>query len=248
MASSSRPGGTLASLRSLLTTAERKVLESTTGSALGRASQQQVQSLMKRARELRDKWRDLQESQSRSTKRTKDRGAANARSREKHELFHGAVARLEARLAEFGDTVAAAVKGGPSREAGKAAVQAKRRSARTGLRTELRRAAAALSKKPAAKTAVKTASPRPGAVKVEPAAPAVKKTSAARKPVKAASKKKLAVQGTGQLIGFDAMKQRKARTAANIARLAFDGQITRRGGHMLARGQRSQARRDGRTR
>ena len=248
MASSSRPENPIAGLRSLLTTAERRVVEATTGSALAKATQQQVQALAKQARDLRDKWRDLHESQNRSNKRTKDRGAANARSREKHELFHGAVARLEARLAEFGGTVVAAVKGVTSRAAGKASVQAKRRSARTGLRTELRRAAAALSKKPAAaKPVVKAAKAQPAVAKVEPAAPVVKK-SAARKPVKAASKKKLAAQGTGQHIAFDAVKQRKARTAATVARLKFDGQITRRGGHMLARGKRSQARRDGRTR
>lgn len=246
MASPSRPASTTTGLRSLLTSAERTVLEATTGSALAKATQKEVQKLVKQARDLRDKWRGLHESQSRSNKRTKDRGAANARSREKHELFHGAVGRLEARLAEFGGTVAAAVKGVASRAAGKAAVQAKRRSARTVLRTDLRRAAAALSKKPvAAKPAAK-----PAAV-AAPAAPAVavgKKTAAARKPLKVASKKKLTAQGTGQLVGFDAAKQRKARAAATVARLTFDGQVTRRGGHMLARGRRAQARRDGRTR
>lgn len=258
MASPSRPASTPSGLRSLLTSAERGVLEATTGSALAKATQQEVQKLMKQARDLRDKWRGLHESQSRSNKRTKDRGAANARSREKHELFHGAVGRLEARLAEFGGTVAAAVKGVMSRAAGKAAVQAKRRSARTGLRTELRRAAAALSKKPvaakptaakpAAKGAAKGAKPVPVATPAAPAVAVGRKTSAARKPLKAASKKKLAAEGTGQHVGFDVAKQRKARAAATVARLKFDGQVTRRGGHTLARGRRAQARRDGRTR
>lgn len=254
MASPSRPASTPSGLRSLLTSAERGVLEATTGSALAKATQQEVQKLMKQARDLRDKWRGLHESQSRSNKRTKDRGAANARSREKHELFHGAVGRLEARLAEFGGTVAAAVKGVMSRAAGKAAVQAKRRSARTGLRTELRRAAAALSKKPvaakptAAKPAAKGAKPVPVATPAAPAVAVGGKTSAARKPLKAASKKKLAAEGTGQHVGFDVAKQRKARAAATVARLKFDGQVTRRGGHTLARGRRAQARRDGRTR
>ena len=84
-----------------------------------------------------------------------------------------------------------------------------------------------------------------------PAAAVGRKKSAGRtlvKPAKVASGKKLAAQGTGQLIGFDVAKQRKARAAATVARLKFDGQTTRRGGHMLARGQRSQARRDSRTR
>lgn len=246
MASSSRPTSPITALRSLLTSAERGVLEATTGSALAKATQQEVQKLIKQTRDLRDKWRDLHESQNRSNKRTKDRGAANARSREKHELFHGAVARLEARLAEFGGTVAATVKGVAARATGKAARQATHRSARAGLRAEMKQTAAALAKKPAALKPAKSA-PTP----VVPAAAVGRKKSAGRtlvKPAKVASGKKLAAQGTGQLIGFDVAKQRKARAAATVARLKFDGQTTRRGGHMQARGQRSQARRDSRTR
>ena len=246
MASSSRPTSPIAALRGLLTSAERGVLEATTGSALAKATQQEVQKLIKQTRELSDKWRGLHESQSRSNKRTKDRGAANARSREKHELFRGAVARLEARLAEFGGTVAATVKGVAARATGKAARQATHRSARAGLRAEMKQTAAALAKKPAALKPAKSA-PTP----VVPAAAVGRKKSAGRtlvKPAKVASGKKLAAQGTGQLIGFDVAKQRKARAAATVARLKFDGQTTRRGGHMQARGQRSQARRDSRTR
>ena len=251
MASSSRPTSPITALRSLLTSAERGVLEATTGSALAKATQQEVQKLIKQTRDLRDKWRDLHESQNRSNKRTKDRGAANARSREKHELFHGAVARLEARLAEFGGTVAATVKGVAARATGKAARQATHRSARAGLRAEMKQTAAALAKKPAAlkPAALKPAKSAP--TPVVPAAAVGRKKSAGRtlvKPAKVASGKKLAAQGTGQLIGFDVAKQRKARAAATVARLKFDGQTTRRGGHMLARGQRSQARRDSRTR
>jgi hypothetical protein len=251
MASSSRPTSPIAALRSLLTSAERGVLEATTGSALAKATQQEVQKLIKQTRELSDKWRGLHESQSRSNKRTKDRGAANARSREKHELFRGAVARLEARLAEFGSTVAATVKGVAARATGKAARQATHRSARAGLRAEMKQTAAALAKKPAAlkPAALKPAKSAP--TPVVPAAAVGRKKSAGRtlvKPAKVASGKKLAAQGTGQLIGFDVAKQRKARAAATVARLKFDGQTTRRGGHMQARGQRSQARRDSRTR
>jgi len=250
MASSSRPTSPIAALRGLLTSAERGVLEATTGSALAKATQQEVQKLIKQTRELSDKWRGLHESQSRSNKRTKDRGAANARSREKHELFRGAVARLEARLAEFGGTVAATVKGVAARATGKAARQATHRSARAGLRAEMTQTAAALAKKPAAlKPALKPAKSAP--TPVVPAAAVGRKKSAGRtlvKPAKVASGKKLAAQGTGQLIGFDVAKQRKARAAATVARLKFDGQTTRRGGHMQARGQRSQARRDSRTR
>jgi hypothetical protein len=255
MASSSRPTSPIAALRSLLTSAERGVLEATTGSALAKATQQEVQKLIKQTRDLRDKWRDLHESQNRSNKRTKDRGAANARSREKHELFRGAVARLEARLAEFGGTVAATVKGVAARATGKAARQATHRSARAGLRAEMTQTAAALAKKPAAlKPALKPAALKPAKSAPTPVVPAAavgRKKSAGRtlvKPAKVASGKKLAAQGTGQLIGFDVAKQRKARAAATVARLKFDGQTTRRGGHMQARGQRSQARRDSRTR
>jgi hypothetical protein len=115
--------------------------------------------------------------------------------------------------------------------------------------------AAALAKKPAAlKPALKPAALKPAKSAPTPVVPAAavgRKKSAGRtlvKPAKVASGKKLAAQGTGQLIGFDVAKQRKARAAATVARLKFDGQTTRRGGHMQARGQRSQARRDSRTR
>jgi hypothetical protein len=66
----SRPQPTaLEQVRSLLTAAEQKVLSSSMGAAIAKASKEQVHAAMSRARALRDKWRDLHADQTRGTKR-----------------------------------------------------------------------------------------------------------------------------------------------------------------------------------
>jgi hypothetical protein len=57
-------------VRALLTSAEQKVLASSMGATIAKATREQVEAAMKRARGLRDKWRDLHATQARSTKRT----------------------------------------------------------------------------------------------------------------------------------------------------------------------------------
>jgi len=120
MAKASVGGLDLKAIRTMLTAAERRVFDSSVGRELVAAGREQLQAAISQARTLRDKWRDLYAQQTRTTKRTAKAGTpANDRSREKSELFAGALVRLEARLAEVGMAMKSAVK-----KAGKAATAA----------------------------------------------------------------------------------------------------------------------------
>lgn len=101
----------LKTIRAMLTAAERKVFDSSIGKEIAAAGREQLQAAIGHARTLRDKWRDLYAQQTRSTKRSSKAGTgANDRSREKSELFAGALERLEARLAEVGTAVKSVAK------------------------------------------------------------------------------------------------------------------------------------------
>lgn len=264
--SSSRSVPVLDQVRELLTDAERRVLESSIGAAIAKASREQVQAAMTRARTLRDKWRDLAAQQTRSSKRSSGSRNANARSHEKSALFDGAIKRFEARLAELGSAIGALAKGTAAKPASRVAAARKpskpskparkagNRTARATLRGELKQAARALSR-PATKKPAPAAARAPAAPAVattsavsKPAAVAVSKPAVSKKVRKAAARKKLAAPAANQAFSFDVAKQRSARAAATAARVKFDGQTTRRSGHAMARGKRSQARRDGRSR
>jgi len=111
MAKSTKPAGVTAeivpahvvdSARKLLSRAEKQFFDSSFGAALAKHTQAQVQAAMKQARILRNKWRDLLQQQSRSAKRSgRATEAANARTREKHDILAGVVARFEKRIAEL---------------------------------------------------------------------------------------------------------------------------------------------------
>lgn len=109
MAKASKDMFDLKAIRAMLTAAERKVFESSIGKEIAAAGREQLQAAIGHARTLRNKWRDLYAEQTRSTKRSTKAGTtANDRSREKSELFAGALDRLEARLAEVGTAVKSA--------------------------------------------------------------------------------------------------------------------------------------------
>jgi cytochrome c556 len=240
-------------VRTLLTAAENKVLASSMGATIAKATREQVDAAMKRARVLRDKWRDLHASQARSTKRTPKAGSAvNERTKAKHDVFDGAVKRLEARLAELTAGVKAAVGGQAARLSAatkptKAARTKAARGGRASVRHELKSAVAEMNTtrtkatpKPAAKRAAAAAAP---AVAPKPAVVAKAAASKKRKkpvaPLAAVAQRGLA---------FDAAKQRSAKAKSTTARLKFDGATTRRAGNALASTKRAQARRDGRRR
>ncbi|MFM9011786.1 MAG: hypothetical protein ACKON8_13240 [Planctomycetota bacterium] len=245
-------------VRSLLTSAERQVLQSSMGAAIAKATKEQVEAAMKRARALRDKWRDLQADQSRSTKRSPRAGsAANQRTRAKHDVFDGAVKRLEARLAEFAEGVrtvvnrqaqrfTAATK--PSKTGRKRAARGNRASVRSDLKAaaaELNRGRKVVAKKVPAKAAAKPAAKVVTAAAAPQGAAAVVKPSLSKKRKKPVAPRAAVVQ---KGLAFDPAKQRSAKASAGVARLRFDGATTRRAGNALASTQRAQARRDGRRR
>ena len=206
----------------LLTKAEKSFLDSSIGQSLAKATHVQVQAAAKQARVLRKKWRDLYESQMRSTKRTA--GAAtrptNARSLEKHNLFSAAVIRLEKRLAELASLVTSSP---ISKSLAKKTVAA---SKKVGLVAKRVKAAAQAKIAPRAKIAARVSA----------------------RASRAAVRADLSALSTTQAIQFDRVKQRSALTAAKAGRIKQEGLGTRRLGHAASRGKRAQARRDTRSR
>jgi len=250
MAKSSVPG--LDRIRDLFTAAERAVLEATAGSTLLAASRKQLDQTLARARDLRDKWRSLHAGQARKSKRsTVSATAANTRSREKADVFAAAIERVQARLAEFGLAAAPA----KPKAVTKAARQAGHRTARSGVKSQLAATAANLNRgrstRPAAKSAPRPApavAAAPPAVTVAAAKPKPGKPKAGKKRRPAARAAATLAKGGGQPLRFDIAQQRSAKASATAARLKLDGQVTRRGGHVLAAGKRRQAARDRRSR
>ena len=206
----------------LLTKAEKIFLDSSIGQSLAKATHVQVQAAAKQARVLRKKWRDLYESQMRSTKRTA--GAAtrptNARSLEKHNLFSAAVIRLEKRLAELASLVTSSP---VSKSLAKKTVAA---SKKVGLVAKRVKVAAQAKIAPRAKNAARVSA----------------------RASRAAVRADLSALSTTQAIQFDRVKQRSALTAAKAGRIKQEGLGTRRLGHAASRGKRAQARRDTRSR
>jgi len=137
------PAEIVAKARALLTAAEKKFFDSSFGAALAKHTHAQVESATKQARILRNKWRDLYQAQSRSAKRTgRATEAANARTRDKHDILSDVVERFEKRLQELQAMVTAAspVKTAaarkPSRPATKAKVTVKRTVKATAVKSK----------------------------------------------------------------------------------------------------------------
>lgn len=242
-----------AHIRELFTAAERRVLDSSFGSALSSATHAGIQAASRQARTLRDKWRDLAAAQGRKTKRASTATSnVNARSHEKADAFHGAVERLEQRLAELVATVGAGVGGKGTHP--KAKARDKKIAGRATRRTTAKpEAPAPAARRPTPKVAV-TKSVAP-AVPVRPAAPAAPAAAAPRTPAKKTISRKARVnraalvpQAGTQGVRFDLGTQRSARTAAKAKRFEIQGSKTKRSAHLVATGKRNQARRDGRKR
>lgn len=262
-----KTSGRTPDIQSLLTAAEKKLLDGTLGKSLAAATQQQLEALRKQARGLRDKWQDLFKRQAIATKRKPaPADQANARSREKSDLFGEAVKRIEARLSEIAEgVVGGGKKGGrtgAARAAKKPARQAGHRAARATIREELSDAVAAInesvrklvgkatdkkpSKSSSAKTAAATTAETPTVRSTARAKKVVPKPVTSKKARQAGKRKALTATGTGQSIAFDVKKQRKAKARATVARLKIDGEATRRKGFVVSKTKRKQAKRDSR--
>jgi hypothetical protein len=253
---SSGSGVSLSKLRSFCTAAERKLLDMSESSGLSKAAHAEVQALLARARTTRDKWRGLVGHQTRVVKRSpKAVAEANARSHAKAELFDGAVKRFEAHLKTLASTVTGAVESAVKSLTGRTKTPKRarvtgNRASRAGLRKEFSRQVESLNRV-ASKPATAKAKPVAAvarAVPVSKAAPVAAKAAAVPVAGKAAAtskKRKLApAKAAVQAVRFDVAKQRSARTSAKNSRLKMEGLATRRAGHTIASGKRSQARRD----
>jgi len=222
---------------SLLTLAERRILDSSVGRSLAEATHKQLHSTLAKARVLRDKWQDLFKRQTLTAKRTNQRGEpVNTRSLDKSELFAAAVKRIEARITQAADAVAAAVTA-MEKAAG-------RGPAKQGAKKPVAKSA---KKKPAARSAAaKAAAAKQAAGERSAAGAGAAQTITSKKARQAGARKALTASATGQAIGYDRKKQRSAKASATRAQLKLDGLATRRRGHDIVSGKRKQARRDGR--
>ena len=138
------PAHVIDKARTLLTGAEKKFFDSSFGAALAKHTHAQVQAAVKQARILRNKWRDLYASQSRTAKRSgRATAAANVRTREKHELLADVVARFEKRLDELKAAVTSATRSAPA----KAIAAPKKKPAKPARKTAAAKRVAAASKK-----------------------------------------------------------------------------------------------------
>ena len=269
-----KTSGRSSDIQSLLTAAEKKLLDGTLGKSLAAATQPQLEAMRKQARVLRDKWQDLFKRQSITTKRSpaSPTNDANSRSREKADLFSDAIKRVEARLTEIATSLAGtkpSVKAGrPSaaRASTKPTRQAAHRATRATIRGELAEAMAAINattkkivaevtgslKKPIKKSVAAPAKLQPATAKQEPNTAMPRKPKPTTKPVtskkarQAGRRKALAATGANQLVTFDTKKQRSAKARATIARLKVDGEATRRKGFVVSNTKRKQAKRDSR--
>lgn len=237
------------SVRSLLTSAERKLLESSVGSSMEQATEKMLKTAVRRARELRDKWLEKFARQNRTTKRGRGRevkgglgtpatsSTSNIRSREKAELFDGALRRFEERLRMLLEPAKPA-EASPARPSG-----SKSTKPRTG----------AGSGRKAGGVKGKRATGADGSVVTAGRVAARAKGAKAAKPrsKKAPATATLATRstvGSGQLVRADAAGQRSAKAAARKARENLQGLAIHRNAHAAARVRRAQARRDGRSR
>jgi len=138
------PAHVIDKARTLLTGAEKKFFDSSFGAALAKHTHAQVQAAVKQARILRNKWRDLYASQSRTAKRSgRATAAANVRTREKHELLADVVARFEKRLDELKAAVTSATRSAPA----KAIAAPKKKPAKPARKTAAAKPVAVASKK-----------------------------------------------------------------------------------------------------
>lgn len=145
------PAHVIEKARALLTAAERQIFHSSHGAALAKHTRSQVEAAMRQARILRNKWRDLHQSQARTVKRAgRAAEASNARTREKHGILAGVVDRFEKRLVELKGVVdVAAAEAAPATK-GKPRKKSAARPATAASKKASRRVTAGLDPAPAA--------------------------------------------------------------------------------------------------
>lgn len=240
-----------AKVKALCTSAEASLVRASRKADLTRLDRAEVKKLADRARALRDKWRDLNRSQSRGKGATHD-AAAVSNSKLKEEIFREAQESFDAHLAKLDkDGAAAAQK--PRAKVTKERRAAEHRATRAAVRKGMSAAEDLLNVEKRSKAPRHAAPPKPAAAPPKVAAPA----AAASQPATAA--KAPAKKGASRLTPPPAKpaksqplvsavlskgKQRQAVAAAKQTRIAKSGKTTRLRAHVKSQGKRTQARRD----
>jgi len=245
------------------------VLQSTTKN-IGQLDSKQLKASIRRARTLRDKWRDLAHSQTRDTKSTNpDKlGEANARSSEKGELFDEVLQRFEKRLAKLDDAATKVAKSTKTTRSAKPSAAVDHRADRAEIRSVLNEKTDVLnapSKKTAIKKAVANKPPTKKATGKKTntqAAPTAAETNGAiGKPTVKKPRRKTAAANNGaaaaalaaerspvqsdSLTGADKKRNLKAKTVAKATAVQRSG-APRIEGHISSQGRRNQAKRNAR--
>jgi hypothetical protein len=240
---------TLTTARALCNAAELALFRASRRPTIGRLTEAQLRQKVTRARELRDKWRDLYTSQRRGDQRRRGGrdGAENERSRRKSDLFADVLQRLNDQLAKVTQesapsSSAVAKAGGKPRR-----VRAQsHRATRAKTRQQLKSQTAAVTDGPR-KAAPPAQAPSAAKAAPSPANKSVKKAakSAAKSASKSAATHKQAVPARKK-VNRKLKGQKGANAAAKRQRVAVSGLENRTRGHVSARGRRKQARRDAR--
>ena len=241
----------LAKAKSLCTTTELRLINSSHGPALEKYDASGLKKKIVLARELRDKWNDVftrqrREVQKKEAARVNDK---NERSQEKSQLFANALARFEEQLKKV--VANPSLFTGVKKSAVPAATKAQRvrtqRVVRARTKEQLKDLIPASPKK--AVVVKKVASPAPVAPTKKTAALPVKPKAAAKKSVKAKKAVKKPVGAPSTLAKAKGPKTAAAPTksasaVAKQTRIKMSGKDSRVRGHVSASGKRNQARRD----
>lgn len=221
----------------LLSAAEMEVFNASRAPAIKELGAAPLAAKVKRARTLRDKFRDLLQRQKVATRRSTGTkggpgGSANERTATKAEVFDEVLQRFSARLEQV---QAAAARDAARRDAAKAKERARAEKA------SATKAATAAAKRPAGKTAAGAKSTVRGAVKAAVGKKATAKRTAGNPPARSA-KAPAAAPGSAAGSNVGPGSQR-ARAAAKDARLVA-GRERPIQGHLSSAVRRAQAKRD----
>lgn len=230
------PSGT----RALLNASEARLVASSRGTALTGASPAELRKKVARARALRDKWRDVHARQRRGTQQARRaRGtAANERSREKSDLFDQVLARFEARLERVMASAA------PAAPRGKPAPTGKPVRTRTHRRTRAQTKRMLADERSGRESArVRSAQAERPPMQTRQRPPKARSARGGTKTKKGKGRAPASVSKPRDT-GKAGRTRGQSQSAATRQRLAMSGRTTRVRGHVQARGQRAQARRD----
>ncbi len=241
----------LATAKSLCTTTELRLINSSHGTALEKYDVAGLKKKIVLARELRDKWNDVftrqrREVQKKEAARVNDK---NERSQEKSQLFASALTRFEEQLKKVvanPPAVAGARKSTPPAPTKVQRVRAQR-VVRARTKEQLKDLLPAAPKK--AVVAKVATTPVAAAPAKKAAAPAAKAKALPKKAVKAKKAVKKPVGAPSTLAKTKGPKSAAAPTksasvAAKQTRIKMSGKDSRVRGHVSASGKRNQARRD----